>query len=170
MIFVVPIELTKVQKQGKNTKNKSYGEIVKELTKKKGLLGIYRGFWGSFWSLVPRSGTYFYAYQKFQDMFANFDNEKENRKRHRVLLDKIFAGGFAGMSGWALTYPFDVIKSYVQYDPDHKSLIKTTKYLYKENGFGYFYRGLNVTMMRAFPVNAVAFAVHDIVNKLLKEF
>jgi mitochondrial ornithine carrier protein len=61
------------------------------------------------------------------------------------------------MVGWMTTYPFDVIKSYMQYHNENSSLFSIARHIYKKKGFYYFYRGIGVTMLRAFPVNAVAF-------------
>jgi solute carrier family 25 (mitochondrial carnitine/acylcarnitine transporter), member 20/29 len=93
LIFAVPMELLKIRKQGKNGKDSSYPQIMKELTKEKGPLGLYRGFWSSFWSITPRSGVYFYSYPKMKQFFKKFDINQEGRKRHRIILDKFFAGG-----------------------------------------------------------------------------
>lgn len=136
--------------------------------KQDGVLGLYRGFWISFWRYVPQYGIYFYLYSKLQQILEKFDSNK-NRKGSRIMLEKIIAGGLAGQLGWLTAYPFDVLKSYIQYHPEHSSMIKTTKMLYKKHGFTYFYKGLNVTIVRAFPVNAITFVVYDWVSRCVKD-
>jgi hypothetical protein len=166
--FVIPAELLKVKKQGKKSSSKSYPEIIKNNMKEEGVKGLYRGFWISFWRYVPQYGLYFYIYAKLQQIFESFD-ENEERKRSRIILEKTMAGGLAGMIGWFTAYPFDALKSYIQYHPEHSSMIKTAKFLYNKHGMGYFYKGVGVTMLRAFPVNALTFVVYDSINKAMKE-
>ena len=78
----------------------------------------------------------------------------------------LIAGGLAGCASWLLIYPVDVVKSYVQTsgggNSSHSgsggnSAIEVTKYLYRKHGIGVFTRGLGVTLLRAFPVNAAVF-------------
>lgn len=166
LFFTLPIEILKVKKQGRKDQTKSYGDIVKSVLKKDGIRGLYRGFSISFWLCVPTSGLYFYNYHKFQQIFRTFDKSK-TRKNHRVLLEKIFAGGIAGQIGWLISYPFDAVKTFMQYHPDQRSPIKSFRYLYATHGVGYFYRGCYIAMLRAFPVSAITFWVYDYVHNLL---
>jgi hypothetical protein len=116
-------------------------------------------------------------------------------------LSVVVAGGLAGMAAWALIYPIDVVKSYIQTSntsSDHIiplnkggvrgvirnlpldraaasafSTLSTTgsqqqlsaksvaMHLYRQHGWKVFYRGLTVTMARAFPVNAIIFYVYE---------
>lgn len=93
-------------------------------------------------------------------------NEQTNTKKS-LAFKKILAGGLAGQAFWLSGYPFDVIKSYMQYHPKEKGMIDTIKYLYGRNGVRYFYRGLSITLVRAFPVNAINFVAYEIVSKKL---
>lgn len=77
------------------------------------------------------------------------------------------AGGISGAWTWAIIYPFDVIKSRIQTGPLEKHLRKsmwTVAYdLVNEHGWRYMFRGLGVTLARAFPVNAIIFPVYEFV-------
>ena len=68
------------------------------------------------------------------------------------------AGGLAGCSSWLVIYPVDVVKSHVQTaSGKNESGIGTAIRLYQLHGLRIFTRGLGVTMLRAFPVNATVF-------------
>lgn len=164
---IVPLELLKVKKQGRKTKTNYYA-ITKEIVKAEGIKGMYSGFWISFWRCVPQYGLYFFAYQKLQEGLKRWNNNQEPTGT-RMLRDKIIAGGLAGQIGWFTSYPFDAIKTYIQYHPEHTSLINTVKHVYKEHGALHFYRGCSVALIRAFPVNAITFVVYDYVHQKLKE-
>ena len=87
----------------------------------------------------------------------------------------MLAGGIAGVVTWASVFPLDVIKTRLQ-SPDvvaiesrhpagqplleaHSSpevgAVRIAKEIYRQEGFGGFFRGLGVCSIRAFVVNAV---------------
>ena len=75
----------------------------------------------------------------------------------------LFAGGVSGILTWLVNYPIDVIKSRIQADgtqSKHKynGFIDCGKQIYNTEGVKGFRKGLGVTLIRAFPVNAVTFA------------
>lgn len=67
------------------------------------------------------------------------------------------------MASWTLTYPIDVIKSRMQVDgvsfSRYKNSYDCLKQTITSGGVPSLFRGITPTMMRAFPVNAVTFAV-----------
>ena len=75
----------------------------------------------------------------------------------------LFAGGLAGILTWLVNYPIDVIKSRIQADGTqgvnrYHGFIDCGKQIFKSEGIRGFKKGLGVTLVRAFPVNAVTFA------------
>ena len=75
----------------------------------------------------------------------------------------LFAGGLSGILTWLVNYPIDVIKSRIQADGtqgNHKynGFIDCGRQIYNTEGVKGFKKGLGVTLVRAFPVNAVTFA------------
>jgi hypothetical protein len=87
-----------------------------------------------------------------------------------VELASFIGGGIAGSATWALVYPIDVVKSVIQTAPLNtpkeqlKSSYVTLKIL-KERGPVAFYRGLGVTVLRAFPVNAATFYFYELFQR-----
>ncbi len=78
------------------------------------------------------------------------------------------AGGFSGALTWALIYPFDVVKTRIQTAPlttplEKRRIMYMFRSIYKEHGIQYFFRGLGVTLLRAFPVNAIIFPVYEFI-------
>ena len=76
------------------------------------------------------------------------------------------AGGCSGALTWALIYPFDVVKTRIQTAPlttpiEKRRIVYMFRAIYKEHGIQYFFRGLGVTLLRAFPVNAIIFPVYE---------
>jgi hypothetical protein len=94
----------------------------------------------------------------------------------------IVAGGVAGILSWLLVYPIDVIKTNIQVaHPDNPTpsirpslagpkdgiaaptgLLSMGRALYVRHGVRVFFKGLGVTLLRAFPVNAAVFYFYEL--------
>lgn len=86
----------------------------------------------------------------------------------------LMAGGLAGTFSWIISFPIDVVKSRLQVDgidgkAQYKGAIDCMKKSYEAEGAKFFTRGLNSTLMRAFPMNAVCFYVVSCVIKFFDE-
>jgi solute carrier family 25 carnitine/acylcarnitine transporter 20/29 len=76
------------------------------------------------------------------------------------LTNPFIAGGFAGVSSWLSSYPFDTLKTRKQLNQTY-----TVKELYK---IGNLYKGLPITLVRAFIVNGSSFYLYDFIKKNIK--
>ncbi|KAK2140754.1 hypothetical protein NP493_558g01034 [Ridgeia piscesae] len=85
----------------------------------------------------------------------------------------LLAGGLSGMVSWMVNIPIDIIKSRLQVDdfarPKYSGTWDCARSSYRASGWRIFWRGLPVTCIRAFPVNAVTFAVYSSTLKALSE-
>lgn len=86
----------------------------------------------------------------------------------------LMAGGLAGTFSWLISFPVDVVKSRLQVDgidgtTKYNGAIDCMKKSYQTEGLKFFTRGLNSTLMRAFPMNAVCFLVVSYVMKFFDE-
>ena len=82
----------------------------------------------------------------------------------------LMAGGFAGTFSWLISFPVDVVKSRLQVDgidgkPKYNGAMDCVRQSVKAEGWKFLTRGLNSTLMRAFPMNAVCFLVVSYVMK-----
>ena len=61
-------------------------------------------------------------------------------------------------------FPFDTVKTIIQGDLSGEKLrqIDVIKKLYREGGIKAFYRGINITVIRAFFQNGLIFNVNEI--------
>jgi hypothetical protein len=82
-------------------------------------------------------------------------------------LPTLIAGGLAGCASWLVIYPVDVVKSHVQTGSTGGSTngLTVARELYRQYGIRAFTRGLGVTMLRAFPVNATVFYALETLKK-----
>lgn len=129
-----------------------------------GIRGMYRGLPVQFLRDVPASGLYFLIFE-----FLNYEGSTRLKSVPPIMVNFV-SGGFAGLLSWAAIIPFDVIKSRVQADTEHKAykgFMDCAIKSYKEDGLKVFFRGLGMVSLRAFPVNAVTLMVHAEFMQLL---
>lgn len=103
----------------------------------------------------------------------------------------VLAGGSAGIMAWCSTYAAgktyypppclarrgliayhfyfaDVLKTRMQSEPSrYRGVIDCARQCYKEEGWRIFFRGLNATIVRAFPSNAATFVAYTWTMKML---
>jgi hypothetical protein len=80
------------------------------------------------------------------------------------------SGGFCGILSWLIVFPVDAIKTNLQKDimmpqPRYTSFWNCAMSIVKKNGVRALYRGLNVTLIRAFPIHSLNFLVYEQVLK-----
>ena len=120
---------------------------------------MYRGMLVMIYRDVPTFGLYTLVYTYLYKFFMR--HEITDRKG---IFANLMAGGTAGVCGWILIIPFDVVKSLVQADTSHTKysgmwdcIVKT----YRTCGLRAFWTGLPIVCARAFPVNAVTFLIYS---------
>jgi solute carrier family 25 carnitine/acylcarnitine transporter 20/29 len=74
-----------------------------------------------------------------------------------------FAGGVSGSLTWAIIYPLDVIKTRIQTSPLDTSVstFNVGRSIVSKHGYRKLFRGLGITLIRAFPVNGIIFPVYE---------
>lgn len=87
---------------------------------------------------------------------------------------QLAAGGFAGITCWLSSLPFDVIKSRLQADsltnPKYTSVIECSKQTFKEFGVSGFFKGIGPCLIRAVFVNASTFGVYEQAKKTIEKY
>jgi len=87
-------------------------------------------------------------------------------------LQKVVAGGLAGVVFWAIPFPADVVKSCMQTMPandarQHLGFFAVLRHIVKNQGFFALYRGFGVTALRAAPCNGAIFLCYEATIKFL---
>lgn len=157
-----PIELakTRLQVQGLGSKGVVYSgpvDCIRRVHRAEGPRGVFRGLGSTFLRDTPAFGVYF-AFYEYMVRKASSDNS--NPSNFRLAM----AGGLAGVFSWLVSYPCDVVKSRLQVDgmdgpKRYKGFVDCAVQSYKKEGVVCFTRGLNSTLLRAFPTNAAIFVV-----------
>lgn len=150
-----PIELAKTRLQLQSTgQGNSQGpmQCLRNIYKQEGCRGVFKGLGITFLREGPSYGVYFVTYEILTKTFT---------KQPISTLHMLLAGGFAGTASWVISYPIDVIKSRIQAESGNRysGALDCLKKSVRAEGYSCLFRGLNSTILRAFPTNAATFAV-----------
>ncbi|XP_030246469.1 mitochondrial basic amino acids transporter [Drosophila navojoa] len=153
-----PMELAKTRLQlskyiDNQPKFKGPIDCLLYVQKTEGIRGTFKGLWATVLRDIPGFASYFVSYEFLMQL-------KEKPSVPYVLV----AGGCAGMASWLACYPIDVVKTHMQSDAlgkraKYNGLVDCAINNYKKEGIPFFFRGLNSTLVRAFPMNAACFFV-----------
>ncbi|XP_026198012.1 solute carrier family 25 member 47-A [Anabas testudineus] len=137
------------------------------IIKLEGFMGLYRGALPLMLRDGPSYATYFLTYTTICEWLT--DNNKKQPDCSVVML----AGGIAGMAGWTVGTPMDVIKARLQIDgarefKQYKGFLHCIAETARTEGAGVFFRSLGINCLRAFPVNMVVFVTYDVLTGFLR--
>ncbi len=159
-LVLCPSEHVKVRLQ--STQEQVYRhslDAAVQITKVHGISGLYRGLVATITRQVPAFVIYFGAYDFIKEQCRKRLPHKSND-----WLGSILAGGTAGSLSWAAIYPIDLVKSRIQSLPltaECKMYNVFQAVLQETGGWRSLYRGLSITVLRAFPVNGIIFCTYE---------
>ncbi|KAJ1834379.1 hypothetical protein LPJ73_007814, partial [Coemansia sp. RSA 2703] len=111
--------------------------------------------------------------------FASYETVKETLRRltgsdKTGPLTHMMAGGTCGVVSWLLIFPVDLIKSTMQSQvlkpkdaQEFKSSWQCVGAIYRKLGVSGFYRGISVSLIRAFPIHGLNFVVYEWARSLI---
>ena len=149
-------------------------DATRKIVKQAGIPKIFQGWWSTCLREVPAFGLYFSSYDYLKDGAISYlarqtgvkDGAPNYPQHMHTWMASAFAGGCAGSLTWAIVYPVDIIKTKVQTSPlnAHSSELKMWNILRSivaTSGWKSLFRGLGITLVRAFPVNGTIFPVYE---------
>lgn len=171
------VELTKVrvQMQGvgetaKHEKLKHYSGSINaffKILKTEGVAGCFRGLCVVLLRDSLGYGVYFMSYEGLCRLLG------KSSSKELPILSLMFAGGLSGMISWASVYYLDIIKTRYQVDgiggiKKYSSYSDIIKKIYHHKGLQGFFAGFSITMVRAFPSNAIIFGGVSLTYHILR--
>ncbi|KAL1933385.1 hypothetical protein VTP01DRAFT_7475 [Rhizomucor pusillus] len=132
---------------------------AKEIIRAKGILGLWSGFGLHLLRDTVGTGVYFGGYETTKFLLTS-------EERPAGPMTQFLAGGICGILCWLAVFPIDLVKSLLQKDvlapcPRYPDAATCIHDIYKTRGFTGFYRGVTVTLMRAFPMHSLNFLVYE---------
>ncbi|XP_054618697.1 solute carrier family 25 member 47-A isoform X2 [Dunckerocampus dactyliophorus] len=158
-----------MRRGGGSAKPKYRGPIhcLLSIVREEGVRGLYRGAAALMLRDGPSFATYFLTYSSVCDWLTKSGNEKP---AWSVVM---LAGGVAGMAGWTVGTPMDVIKARLQMDgarerKRYRGFFHCITETARTEGPAVFFRSLGINCLRAFPVNMVVFVMYELLTGLLR--
>ena len=149
-------------------------EAARSIAREHGAARLFQGWWTTCWREVPAFGLYFAAYDYIKDAANTFlshqmgvqGEDPVGMQHTHTWVASAFAGGCAGSITWGMVYPIDVIKTRIQTAPlatpmSELGMLNVGRQIVAQHGWRYLWRGLGITLVRAFPVNGTIFPVYE---------
>lgn len=169
-VAISPAETIKVRLQASKTSYSSATQCLVEVVNAEGIGALFRGLPAQLARDVLFNFVFFSSFEAFCRGIAS---KHGVQKQDLTPAQLVLAGGCAGASGWAVTMPFDVVKSRAQTcrsvvnENSLQLAVRISRDIYMESGVRGFFRGLPAAVARAFPVNGVLFATYSLVERVL---
>ncbi|KAI9468759.1 hypothetical protein LPJ78_003936 [Coemansia sp. RSA 989] len=137
--------------------------VFREIVRQRGFLGMYYGL--GLHMMRDASGTAIY--------FSSYETVKETLRRltgsdKTGVMTHMFSGGICGVLSWLLIFPVDLVKSTMQsqvLQPKNKQAFTSAWHclrdIYGRRGLSGLYRGVSVSLIRAFPIHGLNFVVYE---------
>ncbi|KAI9323596.1 mitochondrial carrier domain-containing protein [Dichotomocladium elegans] len=122
---------------------------AREIIRSKGISGLWSGFNLHLVRDTIGTAVYFGGYETTKFLLSGPDHMAGP-------MTQFFAGGVCGILCWLAVFPIDLVKSLMQKEvlspqPKYKSISECIKDVHHSRGITGFYRGIAVTLIRAFP-------------------
>lgn len=156
-----PIEFLKTTKQLPKYKSQSIVEFAKQIVKKNGFTGLYRGIAPQLISAAPRASVRFTVYEMMKNLFNNSSGELQPWQK---FICGLTAGGIEAAT---VMTPAEIIK--VTSINRGFTPIQTIKHIYTNHGLFGFYTGIRETSIRQATTQGISFVVFEAAHKRLSK-
>ncbi|KAJ2222491.1 hypothetical protein H4R99_007781 [Coemansia sp. RSA 1722] len=143
--------------------------VCREIIRHKGVFGLYYGI--GLHVVRDASGTaiYFAAYETVKETLRRLTGSDTTGP-----LTHMLAGGTCGVVSWLLIFPVDLVKSTMQSQvlkpkdaQEFKGAWQCATKIHSKLGLSGFYRGISVSLIRAFPIHGLNFVVYEWARSLI---
>ncbi|KAG8877976.1 hypothetical protein FRB98_006432, partial [Tulasnella sp. 332] len=142
-------------------------DLARQVAMSRGLSGFYRGFGTSLYF----RGCFFWMFGSVEACMRMLGKLQGTRLELNNAVATGISGGLAAFSFWFFALPMDNIKNRILSEPlitNRKSVPEVARTILRTQGVRGFYAGMTPVLLRAFPVNAVAYSVYEGIMRLLR--
>ncbi|KII90229.1 hypothetical protein PLICRDRAFT_697971 [Plicaturopsis crispa FD-325 SS-3] len=157
---VVPFELVKIKLQDKSSTFAGPMDVLKQVVRNEGVLGLYNGMEATFWRHLWWNGGFFGSIFQVRALLPKAESPQAQ------LLNNFISGSIGGFVGTALNTPFDVVKSRIQGASKVPGEIPKYNWTYpalatiaREEGVAALYKGFVPKVLRLAPGGGVLLLV-----------
>ena len=138
-------------------------QSLKYMYKSEGMYGFFKGNGATVMKIAPFSAFEFYFYEIFKN--ALFPGVT---KKDMTYMQAIISGGLTGITASTLTYPMDLVKTYLTINLENNkkvSMTEQTMIIFRQNGFFGLYKGWGMSMCGIAPFIGFKMASFDFLSK-----
>lgn len=166
-----PFDLVKVRMQTSHGLYKNTFDCFKQILKRDGVLGLYRGMATPLASVTPIFAVSFWSYDLGKKMVYSV-RKPEEADAPLSLAEITFAGAFSAVPTTLFMAPSERVKVLMQIqgqggEPKYKGPLDVVRQLYKEGGVRSIFRGTGATLLRDSPGSAAYFVAYELIKKAL---
>jgi hypothetical protein len=171
ILFFLALERIKMLSQtGEHgLKSSSVLSLYRSIIQNEGVIGLWAGNGANLLRVVPAKAVVFSTNDIYQGMFRKFLGTEGKLP----LVYSFFAGGLAGMSASAATYPLDFARGRISgklaragSKKEYSGIIRTMVLTVKDEGFLALYKGVTPTLLGAMPYEGIKFGTVALLERL----
>ena len=147
--------------------------IIKDIMKKEGLRGFYRGYVPTMLKYAPESALWWALYGTFREVYFSVDSvrkaSKEHLTRHQLISSGI-AGLLSGITCAVVFNPLDVVKTRIQTMEKKSTMKEVISHLYHSEGLlKGFSKGIIPNMIFMSSTSTLSITIYEWVKILSVE-
>ena len=153
-------------------------QLYRTIIKNEGIIGLWAGNGANLLRVFPAKAIVFSTNDMYQSAFRKLSRTPNQEKLPSVYA--FLAGGFAGMTATAMTYPLDFARGRIsgklgktsgsggsgRGGKAYHGIIRTVVLTVKDEGFLAVYKGVTPTLLGAMPYEGIKFGTVGIMDKL----
>lgn len=148
---------------------------LSELFNSEGIKGFFKGNAANCLKVAPTRGMQFFAFEKIKRKFVDLKRQSMGLPKGADVeltpLERLVAGGFAGMLASSIVYPIEVVKTMLtMYPGKYAGINAAFRGVINEVGFKGLYAGLVPTLIAMFPYVGVEFMIYETSKIALEKF
>lgn len=146
--------------------NKNMFVELSELFKGEGIKGFFKGNGANCLKVAPTRGVQFFAFESFKKRLVDWKRSSmgvaDDVDVSLSPIERLVAGGFAGMIASSMVYPIEVVKTMLtMYPGKYGGIMSAFRGVVNEVGYKGLYAGLAPTLVAMFPYVGVEFMIYE---------
>mmetsp|Transcript_45876 Transcript_45876/g.111149 ORF Transcript_45876/g.111149 Transcript_45876/m.111149 type:complete len:418 (-) Transcript_45876:178-1431(-) len=171
---VSPLEVVATAQMVRGGNKGLIGELS-GLWNAEGLKGFFKGNGANCLKVAPTRGVQFFAFEKFKLRLVAWKRQQmgldEDADVALSPLERLIAGGFAGMVASSMVYPIEVVKTMLtMYPGKYAGIGAAFRGVLAEVGPRGLYAGLTPTLIAMFPYVGVEFMIYETAKIAIEAF
>jgi len=163
--IVSPLEVVATAQMVRGGNKNMMGELL-DLFSSEGMRGFFKGNGANCLKVAPTRGVQFFAFESIKVRVVDYKRSKmglaEDAEVSLSPIERLIAGGFAGMIASSLVYPIEVVKTMLTMYPGKYNGINAAFHgVLNEVGPKGLYAGFAPTLVAMFPYVGMEFMIYE---------